>query len=96
MLVLVGLERGDIFLGFGGNRHGLGAFAGSNFFYFTAVFITRFGAGFIDIADVEHGFGGEKEQVVSRLLLLFAFKSYLASVASLLQYLFISLEYRHH
>ena len=93
LLVLVGLQWGDILLGFGGNDHGLGTFCLSYFLNLTWVFVTILGWCLVNIADVEHRFGREQEEIVSHLLFVLRLKGYWTGVLALFQHLLISLQY---
>jgi hypothetical protein len=58
-----------------------------------AVFVARLGTCLVDVADVEHGLGGEQEEVVRRLLLFFRFEGHDTCVLTAVEDLLVSVEH---
>ncbi len=93
LLVLVGVEGGDVLLGLGGDDHGLGALLLGNLLDLLAVLVAVLGACLVYVADVEHGLGGQQEQVVGGLLLVLVVEGHRAGVLSLVEHFLIGVEH---
>ena len=93
LLVLVGLQFGDVFLGFGCDDHHFGTFFAGNLLYPTAISIAILGRSLVDVAHVEHGFRGQKEQLAGSILLVLGVELHDAGVLALLQHFLIGLQH---
>ena len=93
LLVFVGFQRGDVFLGLGGDDHCFCTFCLGNLLNLTAVFITVFCRGFVHVADIEHGLGRKEEEIMSHFLLVLRVEGYRTGILSLFQHLLISLQH---
>ena len=95
LLVLVGLQAGDVLFCLGGYHQGFRSLGGGHFLHLPAVVITGLGRGLVHVADIEHGLGGEQEEVVGHLLLLLALEGDGAGVLALFQYVLVGLQHAH-
>ena len=93
LLVLIRVERGDVFLGLGRDDHGLGTLLGGNVLNLSAVIIACFGRQLVYVAHVEHRLGGQQKEVVGCLLLLLALEGHAAGVLPLVEHLLVGLEH---
>ena len=85
LLLLVGFQLCNICLGLSGDDHQLGVFILDGFAHLLHIGIACGGGGIIDVADVEHGLGGEEEHLAGARLLVFVLRSDGAGTASLFQ-----------
>ena len=95
LLVLVSLERRNVLLGLRSDDEHLCALVLCYLRNLLRILVATLCRCFVYVAHVEHGLGGEQEEVVSVVLLLLRLELHAACVLSFLQYLLIGFEYRH-
>ena len=95
LLVLVSLERCDVLLGLRSDDEHLRTLVLCYLRNLLRVLVAALCRRLVYVAHVEHGLGGEQEEVVSVALLLLRLELYAACVLSFLQHLLVSLEHRH-
>ena len=95
LLVLVSLERCDVLLGLRSDDEHLRTLVLCYLRNLLRVLVAALCRRLVYVAHVEHGLGGEQEEVVSVALLLLRLELYAACVLSLLQHFLVSLKHRH-
>ena len=85
LALFVGLQLGNLALDLGGYDQHLGALFRSDLAHCLHVGVAVHGGGFVHVADVQHGFVGQQEQLVRGLLLLFVLRRHDAGRLALLE-----------
>ena len=93
MLVLITLEFGDILFGLGSNHQQLSVLILDGLTHLLHIGVAGLDAALIHIAHVEHGLGGEQEQVMRNLFLILGLKRYSAGRFALKQDVTVCIEH---
>ena len=94
-LVLVAVEFSNILFRLSSYDHSLSAFFLSQSLNALGEVVTRLGISLAYVADVEHGFGSEQEQIASTVLFLLRFEFHDTGILTLIQHLFIGFQHSH-